>query len=165
MLKFTNDILIRPISLADNAAIANIIRRSLEEFGANHPGTVYFDEATDQQFEVYQTPGSCYNVVELDGRVIGGAGIYPTPGLEEDTCELVKMYLLPEGRRKGLGKKLIELCIEQARIFGYKNMFLESLPQLIQAILLYEKSGFTYLKGPLSKSGHTGCSIFMIKEI
>ena len=67
MLKFTNDILIRPISLADNAAIANIIRRSLEEFGANHPGTVYYDDSTDHLFELFQsTPLSAYFIAEKD---------------------------------------------------------------------------------------------------
>jgi putative acetyltransferase len=90
------NITIRPIQPADNAAMANIIRRTLEEFGANRPGTVYFDETTDHLFELFEaTPASAYFVAEKEGVILGGAGIFPTDGLPEGTCELVKMYLSP----------------------------------------------------------------------
>ena len=42
---------IRPIQPADNPVIAKIIRDTLAEFGANHPGTVYYDPTTDALFE------------------------------------------------------------------------------------------------------------------
>ena len=40
-------------------------------------------------------------------EMVGGGGIYPTKGLPEKTCELVKMYLLPVARGKGVGKMII----------------------------------------------------------
>ena len=49
---------IRPISPGDNAAIALIVRQTLKEFGANHPGTVYFDPTTDHLFELFQAERS-----------------------------------------------------------------------------------------------------------
>jgi putative acetyltransferase len=89
------EIIIRPLALKDNAQIAKLIRDTLAEFGANHPGTVYFDPTTDHLFELFSREGSMYNVAEWKGRVVGGCGIFPTDGLPSDTCELVKMYLLP----------------------------------------------------------------------
>jgi putative acetyltransferase len=71
---------------------------TLAEFGANHPGTVYYDPTTDALYELFQKNGSIYYVAELNGELIGGAGIYPSDGLPAGTCELVKMYLLPQAR-------------------------------------------------------------------
>src|SRR6187402_752819 len=129
------DILIRPIQQTDNAAIANIIRRSLEEFGANHPGTVYYDDSTDHLFELFQsTPGSAYFIAEKDGDLLGGAGIFPTEGLPDGTCELVKMYLSSEARNMGLGRKMIDQCLATAREKGYSSVYLETMPELKKAV-------------------------------
>ena len=161
-----NDILIRPIEERDNAAIANIIRRTLEEFGANHPGTVYYDETTDALFQLFsQMPRSVYYVAEKDNEVLGGGGIFPSPGLPDDTCELVKMYLLPQARGIGLGKKIIEHCIDFANEAGYQNIYLESMPELRQALKIYEKFGFEYLKAPMGNTGHHGCELWMLLKL
>lgn len=157
------DILIRPIAPGDNPQLAKVIRNTLAEFGANHPGTVYYDPTTDHLFELFQTPGSMYNVAEYNGRIIGGGGIFPSDGLPEDTCELVKMYLLPEGRGIGLGRKLINDCISWANANGYPNIYLETMPELRQALSVYEKFGFRYLPGPMGNTGHSGCSLWMLK--
>ncbi|MCW3118792.1 MAG: family N-acetyltransferase, partial [Chitinophagaceae bacterium] len=92
-------------------------------------------------------------------------GIYPTEGLPEKTCELVKMYLLPEGRGRGLGKIMIEKRLQFANDSGYRQFYLETMPELKQALKVYEKFGFDYLKGPLGNSGHTGCSLWMLKKL
>lgn len=150
----------------DNAAIANIIRRTLEEFGANHPGTVYYDATTDALFDVFsQAPRSVYFIAEENGEVVGGGGIYPTQGLPDDTCELVKMYLLPHVRGIGLGRSIIERCIAFAKETGYKNIYLESMPELKQALKTYEKFGFDYLNGPMGESGHHGCALWMLGSV
>lgn len=159
-------ITIRPIEPADNMALANIIRRSLEEFGANRPGTVYFDDSTDHLFELFHsTPGSAYFIAEKDGIILGGAGIFPTEGLPEQTCELVKMYLSPAARGLGLGRNMINRCLETAAANGYTAVYLETMPELKKAVSVYEKFGFRYLDGPMGNSGHNGCDIWMIKEL
>ena len=160
-----NDVSIRNIQPADNEALAKVIRNTLAEFGANHPGTVYYDTATDTLSDVFQKKGSTYFVAERDNKIIGGGGIYPSDGLPADTCELVKMYLLPEARGIGLGKTLIEKCLAFAKEFGYKNVYLESMPELKKALTIYEKFGFDYLKGPLGNTGHFGCELWMLKRI
>lgn len=157
---------IRFIQPTDNHALASIIRNTLTEFGANHPGTVYFDSATDSLFESFQKPNSVYFVAENEnGIVVGGGGIYPTEGLPDDTCELVKMYLLPEVRGTGLGRSIIEKCLTTALEFGFSKVYLESMPELKQALKVYEKFGFVYLCSPMGNTGHTGCDLYMIKVL
>ena len=155
----------RSIQQKDNLELARIVKGTLAEFGANHPNTVYFDPSTDHLFEVFQKERSSYFIAELDGRMVGGAGLYPTEGLPEDTCELVKMYLIPEARGLGLGRSLIEKNITKARELGYSQIYLESMPELKQALRMYEKFGWKYLEGPMGNSGHTGCSLWMLRAI
>jgi putative acetyltransferase len=156
---------IRDIQPADNSMLAKVVRDTLAEFGANHPDTVYYDPTTDTLFELFQKKGAKYFVAELDGKVVGGGGIYPTNGLSGDTCELVKMYLLPHARGLGLGKTLIEKCLQAARENGFHKVYLETMPELKQALKVYQKFGFEYLPGPMGNSGHTGCSMWMLKEL
>ncbi len=157
---------IRPIAPGDNASMANIIRRSLEEFGAARPGTVYYDDTTDHLFELFQsTPKSAYYVAIKEGQLVGGAGIFPTEGLPEDTCELVKMYLSPAARGSGLGRFMIDQCLQKAKENGFLAVYLETMPELKKAVSVYEKFGFTYLKGPMGNSGHNGCDIWMLKTL
>ena len=160
-----NDFVIRAIQPGDNAALALIIRNTLEEFNANKPGTVYFDDRTDHLFESFQIPKSIYQVVEANNIILGGCGIYPTQNLPEYTCELVKLYLAPAARGKGIGKLLLEKSIAAARSFGYKKIYLETMPELIVAIPMYENAGFTYLTAAQGNSGHCGCDIWMIKDL
>ena len=160
------EIIIRMIEERDNATIANVIRTTLAEFGANHPGTVYYDEATDWLFQGFnETPRSIYFIAEKRGKVVGGGGIFPSPGLPEHTCELVKMYLLPEVRGIGLGRKIIKECIAFAQKSGYQNIYLETMPELQKAMSTYEKFGFKYIDHPMGNTGHFGCDLWMLGRI
>ena len=156
---------LRPIQPSDNTILAKIVRNTMKEFGVNRPNTVYFDPTTDSLFELFQKERSVYNVAILNGEIVGGAGIYATDGLEDDTCELVKMYLHLKARGLGLGRILIEKCLEEAIRLEYKKIYLETMPELKQAMKVYEKFGFQYLKGPMGNSGHTGCELWMLKSL
>jgi putative acetyltransferase len=160
-----NTITISNILPKHNAPLAAIIRSALNEFKANKPGTVYFDITTDSLYEVFKATGSFYFVAEENGLLLGGCGIFPTANLPADTCELVKLYLSAAARGKGLGKLLMEKCMAAAKEMGYSQVYLETMPELIIAVPLYEKLGFTYLSAPLGNSGHDGCSIWMIKSL
>ena len=165
MNRETNQIVIRQLEERDNEALAKIIRSSLEEFGAAKPGTVYFDPTTDALYQLFQKENAGYFVAEQNGMLLGGGGIYPTEGLPEHTCELVKMYLKKENRGLGLGKKLIQQCLDFAKQTGYKHVYLETMPELKQALNTYAKFGFQYLNGPMGNSGHHGCSLWMLKDL
>jgi putative acetyltransferase len=156
---------LRTIEPADNTQIATIIRSCLEEFNANKCGTVYFDKSTDHLYELFQTTKSIYFIAEEDGKMLGGGGIFPSNGLPIDTCELVKMYLLPEARGKSIGASIINKSIEFAREQGFKRIYLESMPELKRAIGVYEKFGFEYIYEPIGDTGHHGCNVWMTKHI
>ncbi len=155
--------MIRPVEEKDNKVLAAIIKNALTEFNANKPGTVFYDESTNHLYELFKTGNGIYNVAEYNNEVLGGAGIYHTDGLDDDTCELVKLYLAPAGRGKGIAKLLMQQCLDKAKELGYKKVYLETMPELTVAIPMYEKFGFTYLTGPLGNSGHNGCDVWMIK--
>lgn len=160
-----SSVTIRYIQPEDNAIIADIIRRTLAEFGANRPGTVYYDPTTDHLYELFRVDRAVYFIAELEGEIVGGAGIYPTDGLPNGYCELVKIYLLPQARGIGLGKQLIGQCLDVARTMGYTHVYLESMPELKKALSTYQHFGFRYLDGPMGNSGHTGCDLWMLKEL
>lgn len=158
------DIQIKTIEPKDNAALAGVIRTTLKEFGAAKPGTVYYDESTDHLSDVFAVPGSVYYVAEYGGKIVGGGGIYPTAGLPKGTCELVKMYLLPEVRGIGLGSALIQKSLDFAKEYGYQQVYLETMPELQQALNTYAKFGFEYLNASMGESGHFGCDLWMLKR-
>jgi putative acetyltransferase len=160
-----DQIVIRPIEPADNIALAKVIRDTLTEFGANKPGTVYFDPTTDALFELFRTPGSIYFVAIINNIIVGGCGIYPTINLPNETCELVKLYLDSSARGTGLGKKLLLQSMQWAKENGYKQVYLESMPELSKAVSIYEKVGFERINQPLGNSGHCGCDIWMTKQL
>ena len=156
---------IRPIEPGDNEELAKVIRTALAEFGANKPGTVYFDPTTDALFELFRTPKSFYYVALVDGKVVGGCGIFPTDNLPDGTCELVKLYLAKEARGTGLGKQLMEISLSWAKENRYTQVYLESMPELAKEVSIYEKVGFKALDHPLGNSGHCGCDIWMLKKL
>ena len=157
---------IRPIEQKDNLALAKVIRGALEEFGANKPGTVFFDPTTDALFELFNsTPGSFYFVALKDNELVGGAGIFPTENLPKGTCELVKLYLHKDARGTGLGKQLLNKAMGWAKENGYTQVYLESMPELSKAVTIYENVGFKRINHPLGNSGHCGCDIWMIKDL
>ena len=155
----------RNIQKEDNAEIAELIRSVFREFNIARPGTVYFDPTTDDLFGLFSTADSEYWIAEDDGVIIGGCGVYPTPGLPEGMAELVKLYLDPGYRGQGIGWQLMEKAFGSARKFGYRQLYLESLPELGRAISLYERAGFRSLTCQLGSSGHFGCDIWMVKDL
>jgi len=160
-----DEITLREIRPADDPVIAAIVRQSLKDFNANKAGTVFFDPTTDHISGLFKEDRSRYFIIEVNGEIAGGGGVFPTAGLPTDTCELVKMYLSSKFRGKGLGKMLLNKCMETAKELGYSKMYLETLHELTKAIPLYEKTGFKFISHPLGHSGHNGCDLWMTRDL
>jgi putative acetyltransferase len=160
-----NAITYRNIEERDNKELADLIRTVFREFRIDRPGTVYYDPTTDDLYKLFRATGSVYWIAEENGAMAGGCGIYPTPFLPEGCAELVKFYLLPGFRGKGIGRALMEKCFESARQMSYSQLYLESLPELSKAVSMYIKSGFRHIPHALGNSGHFGCNIWMVKDL
>lgn len=158
-------ITIREIQKKDNSAIAAIVRNVLMEMGAPKVGTAYADPYLDALFEVYAVPKAIYFVVENNGKIIGGAGVKQLDNSDENICELQKMYFLPEARGLGLGKKLIDICIEKATGFGFDGCYIETMTYMEAAQKLYRKLGFEYLEQQIGNTGHNSCEVWMLKKL
>ncbi|HQW81563.1 MAG TPA: GNAT family N-acetyltransferase [Pseudomonadota bacterium] len=156
---------IRQITPADNAAVAQIIRAVMPEFGADGPGFAIQDAEVDDMATAYAIPHAAYFVVECDGVVMGGGGIAPLIGGDTDTCELRKMYFLPSLRGLGTGNALMQTCIAKAREFGFDQIYLETLTGMDAAKKLYRMSGFVPLKSPLGRTGHFSCDSFFLLKL
>ncbi|HET8941898.1 MAG TPA: GNAT family N-acetyltransferase [Rudaea sp.] len=155
---------LRRLQRTDNSAIASIIRSVMPEFGADGPGFAIHDTEVDDMATAYALSGCAYFVVELNGRVCGGSGIAPLDG-NPGTCELRKMYFLPELRGRGAGTALIRQCLASARDLGYHRCYIETLTGMDAAQRLYEKHEFSRIQAPLGNTGHFGCNRFYLREL
>lgn len=155
----------RQVEPNDNLALAQMIRQVFIEHDAPKEGTVYSDPTTDDLFSLFRQANSALWVLELDDKVMGCCGIYPTAGLPEGCVELVKFYLSSDARGSGWGRGLMENCMNSARYFGYKQVYIETLPIFDKAIKMYEKEGFVRLNKALGNSGHTTCNVWMLKDL
>ncbi len=158
-------LILRPITQNDNQEIAELIRKVFREFKIDKPGTVYTDPTTDNLFTLFRQHGSMYWIAEENGTMLGGCGIFPTKGLPEGCAELVKFYVSSDSRGKGVGNALMQKSIEWAKESGYKQLYLESFPELNKAVSMYIRSGFTYLPHALGNSGHFACNVWMLKHL
>nr|WP_286339460.1 GNAT family N-acetyltransferase [Ferrimonas sp. YFM] len=156
---------IREICAKDNSQLAEIIREVLAEFGADRPGFAWQDPELDALSLAYQNEGYRYWVAELDGRIVGGAGIAPFQCHWPATCELQKMYLSPQCRGKGIGQALLDTALSYAEGQGYHHCYLETFEPMVQARKLYESKGFERLHAPWGDSGHSACDCWMMKAL
>ena len=156
---------IRKIERKDNVAAGKIVRSVLMELGAPKEGTAYADPNVDSLYETYEKERAVYFVVEKDGEIFGGGGIQQLDNGEETIFELQKMYFLPQARGLGLGAKMITLCLEKAKEFGFKQCYLETMPFMVDAQKLYKKTGFYNIEGSLGNTGHSYCSVWMLKDL
>jgi putative acetyltransferase len=97
------------------------------------------------------------------GIPMGCAALRP---LEEEICELKRMYVRPEFRGQGVGKELAKQLIQEARDIGYKVMRLDTGNFLAAALGLYQSLGFKTIE-PYNEVPEElrGIAIFMELEL
>ncbi|MBC8769444.1 GNAT family N-acetyltransferase [Arenibacter sp. BSSL-BM3] len=157
--------IIREIQPGDNEEVARVIRKVLEDLGVPKVGTAYADKALDRMYGNYDVPRAAYFVAEENGRILGCAGIAQLENYDGNVCELQKMYFLEEARGRGLGLKMINVCVNKAIEYGYEQCYLETMPYMKDAQKLYLKSGFHYINEPMGNTGHYSCPVWMLKSL
>ncbi len=156
----------RSLTADDDAALASIIRTSLEQMHLNLPGTAYSDPELDHLSAYYaREPKKRTYFVALDdaGQVVGGVGVAefaPIP----NCAEIQKLYLSDAVRGKGYSKELMRLAETWAKEAGYRQLYLETHSNLQIAIKLYQKLGFTEIERP-KEVLHSTMDHFYIKHL
>jgi putative acetyltransferase len=156
---------VQEIKSQHDAKMCDIIKRVGREYGAIGEGFGPSDAEVNTMSQHYKNENaSRYFVATIEGCLVGGSGVAAFNNSDE-ICELRKLFLLPESRGLGIGKKLSEDCLEYAKSKGYKQCYLDTLTSMKSAIALYEKLGFQFLDQPLSGTIHNGCDVWMLKEL
>ena len=148
-----------------NKAMADIIRRSLEEFDIDLQGTVYVDPYLDDMYSHFTVPDKVYFVTIEDGIVLGGSGIAPLDDVNRDICELQRMFVLKAARGKGIGQQLMDKCLVATKEMGFKKCYLETFADMQKAIALYERNNFRYMDSAMGNTGHFACKTWMLRDL
>lgn len=156
---------VREIEERDNQIIEQIIKRSLESFDLNIPGTAYFDPQLSSLAEFYkeQSNAKYWVAVNEQDEVVGGVGIAPYDK-ENGICELQKLYISPKSQGIGLSKELMKVALDFAKEH-YTYCYLETMKKLQTANLLYSKVGFQQLDKPIEGSEHSTMDAWYLKEL
>jgi putative acetyltransferase len=97
--------------------------------------------------------------------LLNGEEIIGTVALQRETdvaCELCRMYLAPQYRGQGLGRRLLNHALREARGRGFKEVHLKTASVLTEAIALYKRAGFNPIVG--AKTGGN-CDLVMSRTL
>ncbi len=157
---------IRTIKPENDAELAEIVRKNLEYYHLDIPGTVYFDTELNHLSKYYNTSDKreYFVAVNYENQVIGGVGIAEFDGII-DCAELQKLYLTDSAKGKGLGYILIDKVIDYAKSIGYKALYLETHHVLETAIHMYRKKEFVQMDNPPESVVHSTMDMFFIKKL
>ena len=101
----------------------------------------------------YSPPDGRLLLASVDGKL---AGCIALRKLEENICEMKRLYVRKDFRGLGLGNTMIEKLIGDARAIGYSKIHLDTFPpKMEKAVKLYESHGFTPIP-PYYDNPHNG---------
>ncbi|MBS5885847.1 MAG: GNAT family N-acetyltransferase [Clostridium sp.] len=152
-----DNILIRKARDGDEVEILNLVEEVLNLYGLDLNPEVEDLDITDISKYYIQNNGD-FEVIEFNGDIIGTYGIYK---INDETCELRKMYLKQDFQGMGLGNIMIENSFKIAKSLDYKRITLQTNSVLYKAIKLYKKYGFE----DFNEDVCARCDIAMVKKI
>jgi putative acetyltransferase len=132
-------------SLVQAASSDQVIsaRQLFNEYAAGLEFSLCFQNFDQEIAELpgkYSPPSGRLLLAFIGERMAGCIGLRK---LDEETCEMKRLFLRPEFRGKGLGRELVSAVLHEARMIGYTRMRLDTLPgKMDSAISLYRAIGF-----------------------
>ncbi|MEZ5659884.1 MAG: GNAT family N-acetyltransferase [Burkholderiaceae bacterium] len=87
----------------------------------------------------YAPPAGCLLVAVVDGALAGCGALRR---IDADTCEMKRLYVRPDARGLGLGGRLVQGLLDEARAIGYQRICLDVLPEFAAAQKIYDAFGF-----------------------
>lgn len=142
-MQTVGDYTLREATNADRPAVWTLISSVLRSYGITPNQQTTDKDLADIEANYWDRKGAFF--VLLNGEEVIG-----TVALQHETdarCELCRMYLAPQYRGQGLGRRLLEHSVRAARESGFKEMDLKTASVLVEAISLYRKAGFTLVEG------------------
>ena len=136
-------IVLRPATAADAAAICRIYNQGIEDRLATLETELRTPDER-RQWLAARGPRHPVFVAETDEMVVGWSSLNvynPRPAYQY-VADL-SIYIERGWRGKGVGRRLLEHLIEQARALGYHKMMLSAFPFNASGVALYERMGFT----------------------
>ena len=137
------------IERADDLAV---VRELVLEYAASLGVDLAFQDF-DHEVATLDTYYELILVARIDGDV---AGCIALRRIDENVCEMKRLYVRPRFRGRDLGRALANAIIAEARERGYARMRLDTLPSMTSAMALYESLGFRditpYRFNPISGS-------------
>lgn len=127
-------------SAADIAAARTLFSEYAQGLGVD---LAFQDFATELQTlpGKYAPPaGELLLARAADGAVLGCVALRPLEGA--GICEMKRLYVRPEGRRRGLGGALVAAILTEAEARSYREIRLDTLPEMAAALALYRRFGF-----------------------
>lgn len=145
-------IVIKPIKENDEAAttlIRHFFRLYLQELNEDLAFQQVDDELSNP-FLKYAEPGGTIALAFYNNEPAGCVALYK---LDEKSCEMKRLFVLPAFRKHKIGEALVHFILNNAKEKAYQLMKLDTLKKLQPAIALYRKCGFTettsYYHNPL----------------
>ena len=99
----------------------------------------HFDQEILHLEDKYGKPDGRIYVAFFEGKLAGCIGLKK---IDNEICEMKRLYVRPEFRGKHIGNILAEKIIDEAKKIGYKSMVLDTFPFLSAAIKMYKNMGF-----------------------
>jgi len=87
----------------------------------------------------YARPAGRLMLALDEQQAIGCGALRP---IDDDVCEMKRLYVRPTFRGRGVGGALIDALINAAQEIGYQRMRLDTLPSMTRAIAVYRSLGF-----------------------
>ncbi|MDE6759150.1 MAG: GNAT family N-acetyltransferase [Lachnospiraceae bacterium] len=113
----------------------------------------HYDEEIEHLEIKYGMPHGRLYIAYCNGALAGCIGLRK---IDEQNCEMKRLYVRPQFRGKQIGNQLISKIIADAKEIGYSHMLLDTLPFLKSAIHMYRKYGFyeidSYNDSPMTTS-------------